>query len=295
MNRFLLEKPVPMKGPERAAPARIHPTAGSPEQWLEGCTVTFDFFVDWSCGRVQPDLWLKRLIQPGVNRTPPALPELLDALRRVDGDLERYRRFALNHGFSPSCILFDDTQDWNDENALLYRLELLPHGEELISLTLGQIKQEINRLSGGTVRIGSKGLKISTSRLESALACTSSLWPGDADGILLKKGTDEPLAVLEYRKHTLSGSPTSVKRYYDSGADKRKYDRICLLRDRISPRIPVVVITYPIRAEESDVLFEKIQAGVSRRQLTVEDSRHCMLEAGKMDISRFKHTLNSLL
>lgn len=77
MNRFLLEKPVPMKGPERAAPARIHPTAGSPEQWLEGCTVTFDFFVDWSCGRVQPDLWLKRLIQPGVNRTPPALPSFL--------------------------------------------------------------------------------------------------------------------------------------------------------------------------------------------------------------------------
>ena len=107
---------------------------------------------------------------------------------------------------------------------------------------ISDLKKDIKLLSGGSISIGNKGLVYSTSTLEGYLSQTDAAWPGDADLIVLDKALN-PVALLEYKKHTLDTPMRDQKlsNYYPS-KDRRKYDRLAILRSFLGEDTPFINI-----------------------------------------------------
>ena len=153
----------------------------------------------------------------------------------------------------PTFIVFHDDLDWsNDRNELLIVSLFFKEGHYSFSpqkYSLSEFKELIKSHSGGPVSIGSKGLIYGTSRLECSLSKTDSLYPGDADLLLLNED-NKAVCILEFKKHTLS-SPISEQCFtnYYPRPDGRKYKRLALLRDYLASksnsRILFFVLYYP--------------------------------------------------
>ena len=143
--------------------------------------------------------------------------------------------------------------DWsNDRNELLIVSLSFKEGCYSFSpqkYSLSGFKELIKSHSGGPVSIGSKGLIYGTSRLECSLSKTDSLYPGDADLLLLNED-NKAVCIFEFKKHTLS-SPISEQCFtnYYPRPDGRKYKRLALLRDYLASksnsRILFFVLYYP--------------------------------------------------
>lgn len=283
---------------DRSRPEAVHPTAGSPVDWLGDSSISFDYFVDWSkdppC--LQNELWVKILLDP--EDTEPDKAEgndLIGGIRQCFPDFEKIQAFmyavqekvALELHF----ILFDDRQDWNNDNAVVFDVAQKGNVWEARRLCLPELKRRIVTLTGERRTIGTKGLKLSTSELEYALSKTDSLWPGDVDGIILHRDTKQPMAVLEYRKHTMASAITSVKPYYDNGKDKRKYDRIAVLAEALG--VPVIVLTFPTRESHTEIQLERIR--VVRGKLEVIASLRCQLPNDATTVFALKKSVYELM
>lgn len=91
------------------------------------------------------------------------------------------------------------------------------------------------------------------------------MYPGDVDLILLNSN-NLPVAIIEFKKHTLSSSVDGQKlsNFYPL-PDKRKYDRLAILRDYLSRpnfRIPIIVIYYPTVETSTEGSMELIGGSV---------------------------------
>jgi len=165
----------------------------------------------------------------------------------------RLGRFATGYDMQVQFIVFHDELDWaNDRSELIIVSLSFKEGHYSFSpqkYSLSEFKELIKSHSGGPVSIGSKGLIYGTSRLECSLSKTDSLYPGDADLLLLNED-NKAVCILEFKKHTLS-SPISEQCFtnYYPRPDGRKYKRLALLRDYLASksnsRILFFVLYYP--------------------------------------------------
>lgn len=266
-----MKKPVLTKAEDRTILAQWHPTSGPPESWLSS-GISFDFFINWETYGVQREIWVKRLLDR--HELPPER-EVYNYLEANDSAFADLCNFASNYQFDLHYMLFDDAQNWNDDNSVLFDLHCAGGSWINEKIDLANVKARICKLSGGKMRIGGKGLVLSTSNLETALAKTDYPWPGDVDAIILHKETKIPLAMLEYRKHTKEWDLTSVKGYYSNNSDKRKYDRLQLLKTAINPDLPLIVVTFPTSAKIYEVLLESIK--VEAGNMIIEERVKCRL------------------
>lgn len=114
---------------------------------------------------------------------------------------------------------------------------------------LGTFKEIIQEYSGGAVRIGNKELIYGTTNLECVLSKTDSAYPEDMDMLLLNENAD-PVAIFEFKKHTLSPdvSDQKLSNYYPN-PDRRKYDRLAIFKEyvfnRLAIDVPIILFYYP--------------------------------------------------
>lgn len=250
---------------DRSRRARKPASGLGPEEWFShdllaghGYKVTdCDFFVEWNDQPVlNRNVWKMALIRSpyDLDNVRPNIDKEVRKWygdKRLADDLHFYQRMDLDF----HLLIFVDDQNW-DENAPL--LLVKPRFHQLkwrfthTKISLDDLKSLIRQYSGGSVHVGRKGLNFAHSRLECALSKTDSAYPGDVDALLLD-GDNLPVAILEYKKHNLE-SPIDrqrLARYYPR-PDKRKYDRIAVLRDHLESQsgchLPIFNIYYPTKS-----------------------------------------------
>ena len=267
-----MKKPVLVKSDDRRQAAKQHPRSGKPEEWLNS-TISFDFFVNWSDWTFQKEIWVKGILE---EREVPPDEGVEEFLRKYDADFDILRNFANRYQLDLHYMVFDDTQDWKQDRSVIYDIHF--DGNQAITdvVSLKHIKERIFKLSRGPAPVGSKGLLYSTSRLEEELSHTNYAWPGDVDGIILSNSDQTPLAILEYKKHTKAGEYGSASIYYPT-KDKRKYNRLEILRNAVNPGIPVIVVTFPTRVEFTELMLECIQVDLSSQNMHIISKIKCEL------------------
>lgn len=259
----------------RSVQAKINGSIGEPLDWLTYnvlnafgfSQLSFDFFIDWSNSTCQNRLWIKRILSSDISVEQLAKygDEYLTQEALAIGDnLDLINSFSIAYGFNPSYFVFRDV-NWGMTPELILRGGITAKGIEKISLhSLEQMKEIIRKLSGGPVRIGSKGLIYGTSCLECYLSTTDALWPGDVDLILWNNNQQQVAAIIELKKHTLDTSilDQRLSNYYPK-PDGRKYDRLALLRDRLNKDIPIIILYYPTKDRHSLIKLELIKGNPS--------------------------------
>ncbi len=285
-----MRKPVLAKSGNRTMLAKKHPYAGGPEDWIKS-TISFDFFINWSSNVVESEIWVKRILN--VGEVPPDT-EIEKYLEMYNEDFINISNFAQNNNEDLHYILFDDTQNWSYDESILFDLHIV-NGEWIKEeVNLKNIKNRIYNLSGGEIKIGSKGLIYSTSNLEAALSYTSYLWPGDVDAIVLGK-SKQPVAILEYRKHTRKTNYESVCIYYNNGKDRRKYDRLQLLKNTINPSLPLIVVTYPTLPKFDYMFLECIDVDLYSNSMKIIASSYCDLPNEKDKNRKYNESIVNLI
>lgn len=172
-------------------------------------------------------------------------------------------RFASKYNVILKYQLFKESNNWNDDMTII-SVVFNNNGEvsHAINKRISDLKGDIKLLSGGPISIGKKGLIYSTSTLEGYLSRTDAAWPGDADLVILDKAL-KPVALLEYKKHTLDTpiKDQQLSNYYPY-PDKRKYERLAILRNFLGIDTPFINIYYPTNPVFQSIKFEKISGTI---------------------------------
>lgn len=267
-------KPVLARCNDREVKARSHPFSGKPEDWLanshlalHGLTgVSFDFFVNWKTRLISSELWIKRLVKASVEPWPVNEPDaFLSAIYQCDGEdtVRTLCGFADRYGLSCHYFLFKESLDWELHPATIVEAKFNRMGsvENLQNIKIPVLKLRIQRLSGGPVAVGWKGLIYGLTSLECFLSRTDAAWPGDADLVLVDSNL-AAFAIIEFKKHNLN-TPIADQRLsnYYPRPDGRKYDRLALLKSHlgVDSNIRVIVIYYPTRQSVDQVKLERIE------------------------------------
>lgn len=280
-------KPILALCNNRTDHAKVHPTLGSPEDWLSESmlnehgysAVTFDFFVNWVTYELDHELWQKKIPCPiEFSDFSGATSEKIIAFLRKDSDFIRFFKFAQKNSLVPVAMLFNDPADWAREWARLVRA--VPedlHGRPYLvceETTKQQLFDLIQTKSGGPVPVGKKGLIYGTSGLECYLSHTNAAWPGDVDMILFKVNSFKPIVIVELKKDTGKSKFTfdqqCLGNYYP-GDDGRKYDRLAILGEKILPdqKVPIVVLYYSTVPNEYRVKLERLD-GAPRKLKSID-------------------------
>lgn len=235
--------------------------SGSPEEWFSNdllatrglLGVNLDFFVDWSSvpNTLTPILWIKQVLSAdkGYNDF---LANIKATMIERFGEvfLQSLFKFSANFSFQLRLVILDDQQDWNNEKSQVCIVTMasdFTFSAEMIAID--SFKEIIRAYSGGPVHVGNKGLIYGATKLECMLSRTDSAYPGDMDMLLLN-GNAEPVAIFEFKKHTLSPDVThqTLSNYYPK-PDARKYDRLAIFREYILNKsghdIPITIFFYP--------------------------------------------------
>ncbi|MEO6820255.1 MAG: hypothetical protein ABI266_01350 [Ginsengibacter sp.] len=274
----MLKKPILAKCCDRNSMPKTHPTSGSPEDWfskeilakhnLSG--ISFDFFVNWHLNppSITPIIWIKRILSSQYSY-PQAIANIKNTLVKEFGEkqLEVLKAFAKNNHFKIQFIIFKDELYWKDRASEILIVNFkIDENEQFIFdtllITMDEFETTIRNHSGGSVQIGSKGLIYGTSNLECYLSHTNSLYPGDADMIILDENC-KSICILEFKKHTLNSSIESqqLANYYPD-PDGRKYNRLAILKEYLKPynaNIPLLNIYYPTRSHFKEGRLELLK------------------------------------
>ena len=279
----MLLKPFLAKCSDRNVLPKVHPGSGSPDDWFANDIlipnglfgISFDFFVNWSSypNSLSPIIWIKRVLSPDYKYR-----NIIKNLNNVIIDefgadyLLRLIAFASKFKLAVQLIIFRDDFDWSDKANTVIVVDVNSDAQGSLhfshnEITITQFKLIIQANSGGPVSIGHKGLIFGTSNLECALSQTDSLYPGDID-LLLLNDANEPVAIIEYKKHTLSSSinDQNLSKYYPK-PDGRKYDRLAILRDFLNANnisLPVIIIYYPIEEGFKQGRMELVKGPVGK-------------------------------
>ena len=276
-----LSKPILARCNDRSVLAKEHPTAGNPDIWFDnkhlthhnviGCS--FDFFIDWSAtpNKVSPTIWIKRVLSP-----PHSYQSISSDISNIlftefgVAHLKAISTFCVSFRLECKILIFRDDYDWSDDNSELMFVTITEssvanNSFEFEIIPLSTLKNQIQQYSGGPVVIGHKGLIYGTSRLECALSNTNSLYPGDADLLILDKDY-KPISLIEFKKHTLTKDihQEKLSNWYPN-PDKRKYDRLAILQDYLSTQtnsIPFFTLYFPTRPQFKIGILELISGPV---------------------------------
>ena len=280
----MLNKPILAKCDNRADLARRHPFSGEPEEWLADTYLaryglvglTFDFFVNWATGSIPNQLWIKRVVEEPFNPWPiTSSRDISNAIYQCDGE-EKVRKlcgFANRYDMSCHYFLFKESSDSRHPPAPIIEVTFDGIGSVIgvQEVELSVLMQRIQRLRGGPASVGSKGLTYGLTSLECFLSKTRTLWPGDAD-LVLVDSSFTPLAIIEFKKDT-RGTPIAnetLSNYYPT-RDPRKYDSLALFRDCFTngaSALPIIVVYYSIRQSSRQVKLELIEGAAKRLRAT---------------------------
>lgn len=266
----MLIKPRLVKSDNRTVLPKTHARSGGPELWFSNKMLSdyncfgfsFNFFIDWSTYKVSQEVWIMRIATANSDLTDLSNEAIFNKIVECDGEI--YLRKVANYLHEQDLvfkyILFQDSNNWSRYQNPILEATIDQAGDviEVLTLTLSDLMDSIRAMSGGPVRVGSKGLIYSTSSLEAYLSKTNSLYPGDVDQIILN-ADGEAVAILEYKKHTLDDpiENQTLRRYYPN-PDARKYDRIVMLRDYIDKILPIIVVYYPTKSHIKSLKLELI-------------------------------------
>jgi hypothetical protein len=273
---FILTKPKLAKCDNRNLLAKKHPFSGSPEDWFNNKIInvsgvfgiSFDFFVDWQKNKIAEEIWNKLIVDGSEARWLSYDKSFLyEEIKKVGGScmINKLVDFSFRYNFKLKYFLFKEQNSWCDSDRIL-KIEMGFDVENTIAkiITIKELQYNIQKLSGGEVRLGSKGLIYGTSTLECYLSKTNSLWPGDVD-LLLLDSDGKCLALLEFKKHTLnSGIGTQRLSNYYPTPDGRKYNRLALLRDYLGKDVPIIIVYYPTTHTLNEYKIEVISGEMGR-------------------------------
>lgn len=272
---MMLVKPYLALTTDRNKLSKRHPFSGAPEEWFINAIlkqrsffgVSFDFFVNWKNNTISNEFWVKRIVK--TEYTPwPLIDKGILQQKIYDCDGIEYvrvlSRFASKYNVNLKYHLFKESNRWNDEMPIVS--VIFNNTGEVSQVTekkISDLKEDIRLLSGGPISIGKKGLIYSTSTLKGYLSRTDAAWPSDADLVVLDKALN-PVVLLEYKKHTLNTpiKDQQLSNYYPY-PDKRKYDRLAILRNFLGNGTPFINIYYPTNPVFESIKFEKISGSIS--------------------------------
>lgn len=265
----MLQKPFLALCADRNRSPQSNIVTGSPEDWFDNSVLnqknltgfSFDFFVNWTTNQISPFAWVKRIMR--VNPNSLFANKQIDVgiisneIINFDGEdyLKLFVRFCTTHNLTLQYVLFREI-DWASAPENIFIATVTSVGEELRfaieAIEIIELQRRIRNYSGGSVRIGLKGLIYGTSRLECFLSKTDSLYPGDVDLIVVDSTTMEIKSILEFKKHNLATAIENEKlgNYYPN-PDKRKYDRLAILGNYLAPVPKLMCIYYPTRSNEN--------------------------------------------
>jgi hypothetical protein len=298
----MLVKPYLALTTDRSKLSKRHPFSGAPEDWLINAIlkqrslfgVSFDFFVNWNNNVVSNEFWVKRIVKTEYAPWPITDKGILQQ-KIYDCDSMEYvkvlSRFASKYNVILKYQLFKESNSWNDDMTII-SVVFNNNGEvsHVINKRISDLKEDIKSLSGGPISIGKKGLIYSTSTLEGYLSRTDAAWPGDADLVILDKALN-PVALLEYKKHTLDTpiKDQQLSNYYPY-PDKRKYDRLAILRSFLGIDTPFINIYYPTNPVFQSIKFEKISGAISN--LRSSEVKGCYVPKNQ---SEYPNVVDSIL
>lgn len=270
----VLTRPKLARCDNRYQLAKVNPQVGEPERWLTPQVlgafgyvgISFDFFVNWSTLRCADEVWIKRISSIDTAQLDRAGAEYIkQAAASMGDDLYAIHDFAHSYGLLAFYRIFRDSVDWASVPEAILRAEITDTGLGHLKLqSLQEVMDAIRLLSGGPVTMGYKGLMYGTSTLECYLSGTNALWPGDVDSVLWNPLTKKAVAILEFKKHTLS-SPIGdqcLSNYYPR-PDGRKYNRLALLRNRLGKHIPLIIVYYPTDTRHDTIKLERVSGEYS--------------------------------
>ncbi|WP_068838875.1 hypothetical protein [Pontibacter akesuensis] len=275
----MLHKPYLAKCGDRTILPKAHPTCGGPEVWLSNEAlhphglygITFDFFINWSSNspHVSPAIWIKRTLLPPATYQQFSCNLEANVRREFDAAyLDRVLAFAAAFELQLQLVIFRDDFDWQNQKSEILLVDVTGISARSLSLNpavihLEAFRQLIKAHSGGSVRLGNKGLGFGTSNLECFLAGTDTLYPGDVDLVLLDEA-NQPKALLEFKKHSLA-TPIQAQclaNYYPQ-PDGRKYNRLAILKEYLSTMlgedVPLLVLYYPTAPGTTEGVIELLQ------------------------------------
>lgn len=250
---------------------------GEPSEWFSNeklatyqlSSLSFDFFVDWSKNppEIKPIFWIKKILSNKFS--------YLDFLSDLEINIEKsftskdfclFKSLLNTYECEIQLVIFNDEQDWRNPSSEIILIDIKITDRDILLyksniVAIENFKNLIKEYSGGSVKIGAKGLIYGTSYLECLLSKTDSLYPGDVDCILFDEEF-QPVAIIEYKKHNLEENITSqnLGRYYPN-PDGRKYDRLALLKfflERSIHNIPLLCLYYPTDIKFSEGRLELI-------------------------------------
>lgn len=161
----IFTEPVLAKCSNREELAKENPKIGNPVIWFNDellqkfgmKSVNFDFFINWSNNKLDRDLWLKRPLLDIEDINLLNDSDVRDSLK-VDYFLKLVR-FARANNLTASAIIYNDNQDWTNDQSHLMRVfwpknDDTNTGLRIDRVDLSEIKQIIREKSGGPVQVG---------------------------------------------------------------------------------------------------------------------------------------------
>ena len=304
-----LVEPKLAKCDDRNILPRNNSESGSPEEWFNSRILAennllgfnYDFFVNWQKqpNVVTPVVWIKRIIRGESSDELIRLCTRNDVVSLIENcELSDYLNKLARHCFQNKLrlqlLIFRDV-DWAKAPEYIIVVEVRWHDDGLkysISrIDLAEIQERIRLASGGSVRIGNKGLIYGTSMLECYLSHTDSLYPGDVD-LILTNNEYENIAILEFKKHNLESSiqAQQLSNYYPR-PDGRKYDRLAILRNYLQQNPKLIVIYYPTNNTEGAV----IEYVSGEAETLVSSDRRTLVLPTKGNNDSYRHFLNEII
>ncbi|WP_066057278.1 hypothetical protein [Robertmurraya korlensis] len=314
----MFKKPVWAKCDDRNDLPNNHEYSGTPDDWFSDTIlpgnytgVSFDFFVNWKNYSLSDEIWIKTIVDDKNKYWPHTNKSSLEHdLYKCESKqyVERLGSFAKLCNLNLKYQLFKESKDWGNSPQPIVTAAINSDGKiaSTNQKSLRDIKQDIQRLSGGIVNVGEKGLTYSPTTLECYLSRGSgAAWPGDVDLIILDKNLI-PLAILEYKKNTKAPtyknhvpiSQETLSRYYPK-PDKRKYDRLAILRDflkaHFKKEIPIFNIYFPTWKGSTYMKIEHIIGKVGHLQANPENVTLRPLPKDKREMLRITMSVLTMI
>jgi hypothetical protein len=228
---------------------------GLPPRWS---LFSFHFFVDWNQSPIKfvDNIWLTRLVEFENGESPNSVTtNTLELAFSASQDYAVYQSLKAvfsKYGHKVRVILLPEIPVGQiNNNTPCWTI----YGEDVVKKSdLYNLKNAIQRLSGGPVRVGYKGLTYGTSAIECALSNTDAAFPGDVDAIIVDN-LGMVRFVIEYKKHTLDDALENhlISKYYPI-PDGRKYRRLDALASHYRKfhdnEIPLIIFYYSTRKPE---------------------------------------------
>lgn len=263
----------------------------NPDDWISpslpigSALISFHFFVNWEHNppRLGKEILLTRLVHFGPNESHANLDEkvLLDLFLKTEvQQFEAVERVCSPQGQRVIVALLPEIPiaQVNDETPVWLILRN-KQGFKLVSRSVKQLKAFIQKESGGSVKLGAKGLTFGTSAVECFLSKTDAAYPGDVDMVACDSEGNIHF-IIEYKKHTLDApiGEHLAEKYYPK-PDGRKYQRLDALLSsyrEVDRKIPFIILYYSTKLP---IIRLQMMGRLSDKKMDVEK------DSGDLNIS----------